>query len=123
MEKETDIKTLLNRALEAEMVARSLTTKIQHIRECLNEIEEYKKAHASIRLDNFFEREAMAINPDNVEKENRLKSIIDSLEYIFACKVGHYKDKINDEIDGLNVAVSRMPKSVDFKTLGLFKNS
>jgi hypothetical protein len=117
MEKQLEIESILRRALDAEMAIRSLTTKIQHIREAIAEIEEFKKAYNNIRLDNFFKKESMAIEVEALEKEKRIKDVIDALEYILAQKTIHYKDKINEELETVNSAVSRLPKSVNLSVL------
>lgn len=121
MEKHLEIETILRRALDAEMAIRSLTTKIQHIREAVAEIDEFKKAYNNIRLDNFFKKEAMAIPVEDLEKEKRIKDVVDALEYILASKIGHYKDKINEEIEVVNASVAKLPKEVDLSMLGLFR--
>lgn len=122
MEKQLEIEVILRKALDAEMAIRSLTTKIQHIRESVAEIEEFKKAYNNIRLDNFFKKEAMAIPVEDLEREQRMKDVIKALEYILASKIGHYKDKINEELDVVNASVAKLPKEVDFSMLGLFRN-
>ena len=121
MENQLEIEVILRRSLDAEMVIRSLTTKVQHIREAVAEIEEFKKAYHNIRLDNFFKKEAMAVPVEDLENEQRVKDVINSLEYILASKIGHYKDKINQDIAVVNASVSLLPKEVDLSMLGLFR--
>lgn len=121
MEKQLEIENILRKALDAEMAIRSLTTKIQHIREAVAEIEEFKKAYNNIRLDNFFKKEAMAIPAEDLEREHRMKEVINALEYILASKIGHYRDKINEEIEVVNASVSKLPQKVDLSMLGLFR--
>lgn len=121
MEKQLEIEVILRRALDAEMAIRSLSTKIQHIREAVAEIEEFKKAYNNIRLDNFFKKEAMAVPVEDLEREQRTKDVINALEYILASKIGHYKDKINEDINLVNASVELLPKEVDFSMLGLFR--
>lgn len=108
MENQVSIESLLKRALEAEMTVRSLTTKVQHIREAQGQLEGYKKQYGDARLELFLN------NTPEVEKEvARLKNVVDALEYLLVVKASQAHDEINADLESLNWCVSRLPKKID----------
>ena len=119
METERDIEYLLKQCIGAEMAIRSITTRLHEIRESLNEIEEYRNKYADIRLENFFSKDSNTLNPDSVKKEEHLKKLVESLEYVLTEKIVNHRNKINEDVESLNQSTSKIPKSISYKMLGM----
>lgn len=108
MESQVSIESLLKRALEAEMTIRSLTTKVQHIREAQAQLEAYKKQWGDARLELFLSK-----TPEAEKQVANLKGIVDALDYLLVVKASQAHEEINADLESLNWCVSRLPKKID----------
>lgn len=113
--KKQGIENLLKLSLEAEMTVRGMTTRIQQIREAQAQIEDIKKQYEDQRIRNILEKNDNngGINASSIERENNLKNLISSLEYLFYLKYFDSFIEIEQEIENLKYTVSKIPSRVN----------
>jgi hypothetical protein len=114
MDKNQNVQNLLSLTLNAEMSIRSITTKIQRIREAQSEHESYKQMLDEQMMENRNnEKNNIALTSDSVKKEEVLGMVVSSLEYLILSKHGNDMIKIEEEIKNLKELVDKIPSNID----------
>ena len=114
MDKNQNVQNLLSLTLNAEMSIRSITTKIQRIREAQAEHESYKQMLDEQMMENRHnEKNNIALTSDSVKKEEVLGMVVSSLEYLILSKYGNDMIRLEDEIKDLKELVSKIPSNID----------
>lgn len=114
MDKNQNIQNLLSLTLNAEMSIRSITTKIQRIREAQEEHESYKQMLDEQMMENRQnEKDNIALTSDSIKREEILGMVVSSLEYLILSKHGNSMINIEDEIKDLKELVSKIPSNID----------
>jgi hypothetical protein len=113
--KKESIESLLKLSLDAEMTVRSMTTRLQQIREAQAQIEDIKKQYDDQRVKNILEKNDNfgQIKESSIEREKSLKNLIISLEYLFNLKYFDSFIEIEQEVENLKYTVSKIPSRIN----------
>jgi uncharacterized protein (UPF0210 family) len=97
------IQNLLEVTLNAEMTIRSITTKVQKIREAHAEYEFYKKMLNEQMLENYYaEKKNIQVDASNLKREEELGAVVSALKYLIVSKHGDDAQKIEEARGTLN---------------------
>lgn len=122
MESNQNVKALLEVTLNVEMRIRSITTKVQRVREAQAEYEFYKKMLNEQMIENHHnENKNIQLTDDDVKKEEALGGVVSCLEYLMLLKYGKINSEIEEEIESLKELVDKVPSKID-KLIILNKN-
>jgi septal ring factor EnvC (AmiA/AmiB activator) len=114
MSESKSVKNMLELTLEAEMTVRSITTRLQQIRELQAEIDDHKRMLSEQMMDNYHaEKRGEPLSREKVKREEMLSTVISSLEYIMLTKHADSASKIESEIEDLKHCVSKIPSKVE----------
>lgn len=118
-----NIQKLLESTLNAEMSIRSITTKIQRIREAQAEYEMYKEMLNQQMLENYYnEKNNITVSNFSLKREKDLGVVVSSLEYLMLSRYGDESSRLEEEIESFKELVEKIPSRLD-KSIVFNKNN
>jgi len=114
MSSNKNIQSLLELTLNVEMTIRSITTKVQRIREAHAEHELYRRMFNEQMLENYKnEKNNIQVDDNSLKREEQLGKVVESLEYLIISKHSDDARKIEEEIESLKEMVDKLPLKID----------